>query len=101
MGKLCEMYIFEMVLKDMLLFNFQNVDELIDKTRLTLSAQGNQPTHHVSTEVKDNESQEKKDHTDATDLHLEDSVELSRSLLSTTIDYNLLKCTSNNGYFKS
>lgn len=77
MTKLCEMYISEIALEDMLLLYFKNVDELIDKTRLTLSAQGNQSTHHAAAEViKDIESQEKKDHTDATDLHLEDSVDL-------------------------
>lgn len=77
MTKLCEMHISEIVLKDMLLLYFKTVDELIDKTRLILSAQGNQPTNHVAAEViKDIESQEKKDHTDATDLHLEDSVGL-------------------------
>lgn len=44
---------------------------------MKLSAQGNQQTNHAAAEViKDIESQEKKDHTDATDLHLEDSVGL-------------------------
>jgi hypothetical protein len=77
MTKLCEMDISEIVLKNTLLLYPKNVDELIDETRLTLSAQGNQPTNHVAAEViKDIESQEKKDHTDATDLRLEDSVGL-------------------------
>ena len=62
-------------MKDILLSNFVSVDELIDKLRSLLSAQGNQQTHDVASNANAVETQDKKDTTDATDSQLEDSVE--------------------------
>ena len=61
-------------------------------------AQGNQQTHDVA--LKDNsvENQDKEDQTDATDSHLEDSVEFSAFELFSIMDHDILMRVRDNSF---